>query len=408
MDNNKYINDFLDGKLTSEAEANFFANLSSSDDARHELRQMLNIENSMKSDAARMAPSAKSTIAVFDRLGFNVPQSPAPAGGLSAIGHKISSFFATRPSHFFTALLSSAVTAILIYLAMPGTERADTIMAADNPDIYRQPLEINIPVSDSFENINDANKSKHHESKAKNNPILASEDDQSSPGETVSSTDDAVKDYDEKHYMDLNFPELKSKDVIYNPVHTPKQSLGSIVFIPVKVDAEKNVTVSEEVWEKIGIDFELRGASYFDFPKADISESSSPDLKNLNITGLYSINENLFVGLDVRQEFFYQKFEGVDDGKLYSYRQYPNLFSAGAVARYYLFNSGKINGFLQAGASLSRAGAVGRLMGGLRYMAGRDYGFVLGVEGSNLFYKHSDSYFNAPKIGIHYGIVFCL
>jgi len=112
------------------------------------------------------------------------------------------------------------------------------------------------------------------------------------------------------------------------------------------------------------------------------------------------------VGIDMRQEYFYQEYEGLERGVNYKYMQHPNLFSTGLVAKLRFMEISGLNSFVQAYLGGNEAGPVGRMMYGLEYSPSSDYHFILGVEGSLLGYYHGDQYFYTPKIGLHYGIGF--
>ena len=126
---------------------------------------------------------------------------------------------------------------------------------------------------------------------------------------------------------------------------------------------------------------------------------------NFNNTGLgifYEFSDDLKLGLEIRQETFYQEF--TDDE--FEYKQQPNFMTVSAAVRY-SFNVWKyIFSFVQLTAGANRGGLVARPMIGLEYKPYPDIAFLVGFEYSYLYFKQEPDYFGANKLGLNYGVSF--
>jgi len=54
----------------------------------------------------------------------------------------------------------------------------------------------------------------------------------------------------------------------------------------------------------------------------------------------------------------------------------------------------------------NKIGQIGRIMIGTEISPSKEYGFIIGVEGSLLRHLHQNKEFWAKKIGLNYGIMF--
>lgn len=145
MDYSKQIHDFVDGGLDPSKEEQLFYALSSNEEFREELKETIRLEKSFKTRLSEMAPSAASTVGVFDKLGFNTPGALTPAAETAKTG-----FMAKYGQGLFSSLgtVALAVVAYFIFL-QPGTSEqnfADNSNQSNNNTVVDQTnAQSNIP-----------------------------------------------------------------------------------------------------------------------------------------------------------------------------------------------------------------------------------------------------------------------
>jgi len=149
---------------------------------------------------------------------------------------------------------------------------------------------------------------------------------------------------------------------------------------------------------------EIRGAEYFNMQQTSVSQSSQPRFENVSFALMYNINDKFALGIETRQEFFYQDYTGLDNGSNWNYMQYTNYMSGSINARIKLFEFYGVRSIGQLGIGFANPGPIGRSFLGFEYNPIGNIGLVLGIEGSVLAYHHNKSYFYSPKLGVHYGI----
>jgi hypothetical protein len=156
---------------------------------------------------------------------------------------------------------------------------------------------------------------------------------------------------------------------------------------------------------KLGLLVELRSAQYWQATNPDIEQSSIPLFYNGGIAVFYSLNEDFKIGIDVRNEHYYQKFQGTDEnGNLYEYTQYPNYTSWGVSGRWNFMNYEFLNAFSQVSLGGTQTGGVGRIVLGSEFHASPTVKFIISFEGSTMAYKHQNNLYFSPKFGINYGV----
>ncbi len=207
----------------------------------------------------------------------------------------------------------------------------------------------------------------------------------------------------------LTNKEYSEKEVNYAlPVYTMNQPMLNYALINDKAIKATYSPLASNVLipQDLGLTAEVRGNHYWSFPKANVGYSTTPLLNNTSFALMYNVNDKFSAGFDLRQEYFYQEYEGQEEDVMYKYMQHPSYFSYGLTAKLRFLEFDHFNSFVQAYLGGNQAGPVGRLMYGMELNPGAGYRFILGIEGSMLAFHHSGEYFYTPKIGLHYGISF--
>jgi hypothetical protein len=158
---------------------------------------------------------------------------------------------------------------------------------------------------------------------------------------------------------------------------------------------------------RLGLTAELRGSQYWFMPgEATVNPEKFAMFNNTAASLLYQLTDNISVGADIRQETFFQVFEGDSAGLKFRYSQQPNFTSYGLIMRYNITHWGDFSPMGQIYIGGTNAGLIGRLMAGMAYSPYPDISFMLGIEYSGLKYTHQVQGYNASKLGVNYGVGF--
>ena len=416
MDYTSLINDFVDGRLDSSQEDNLFYMLSSSDDLRTELKQFIRLEKAFSTDAIGLSPSASSTIGVFNRLGIVAPAltpSNSPIG--SAQPGFFSSFWGKYSQGFVSGIVSTVLTAVIVFILMSNfynvsTNDGNSNKFANKSVVQNSPSSLisidsnNIVPkisSQSWDNDNQLNKGYQKEKVIIKYKYIEKPTEKNEYADNLNPIDaitldipkevSAIENSIMRNSLDIN--KIESPNI----THFKTNKIISDINQPNYLDINTN---------NLGIFCEFKSSEYWSLPKEVIPQSSNPIFSNTSLTLLKSLSQNFLVGMDLRQEFFYQKYEGVEKDAPYEYLQNTNYISLGITGRYYLGNIYGIEPFSQLTLGGNKAGFIGRFMVGVNYKPLEFISLMLGVEGSVLRFHHHDQFFYSPKIGLNYGVSF--
>jgi long-subunit fatty acid transport protein len=158
----------------------------------------------------------------------------------------------------------------------------------------------------------------------------------------------------------------------------------------------------------LGLQIEWNASTAWMMPDASINPSSFAKFNNNSVSVFYELDNNWIIGAGLRQETFFQDFEGTDSrGERFRYEQQPNLTTYSLALRY---RTNPFWGFCsllsQGTVGLNNAGPVVRGSVGTEISLSNAFSFVVGLEYSNLFYKHQNSNYNSSKMGLVYGLNF--
>jgi hypothetical protein len=154
-------------------------------------------------------------------------------------------------------------------------------------------------------------------------------------------------------------------------------------------------------------EIEFKGSQYLMTEEPTISPSVIAPFNNSGLAAYYNLSDKFAIGAEIRQETFFQVYNGYDEyGQYTIYEQQPNFTSYGLILRYSMPYYGKFLPYVQLNAGGNKVGALGRLMIGTKYKLYDDISFSLGLEYSNLFYNYQSGRFNASKFGLNYSIFY--
>mgnify|MGYP006295987435 CR=1 FL=1 len=369
--------DYIDGTLDSSREEELFFRLTSSEELRGKLRHMIALENAAAGQTVP-GPPKTAEAALFAGLGFTSTEMSSSSSTLKK------SLIGGKNAAIASGLLSSLATAALIFLLiLPqlNQHESDISLQKKNPEPTLSNITQASPIIKSIEKVPEPEiieRTKIEYVYLTNNEFLPNNN------ETVKK--DVFIRSSKGSYENNKLLTFQEK----SPLSSRRLEYEIVNYTPGNI---RNISV------------EMRGSQYLSFPEADIMPGKEAMFNNTGISLFYNLNDNLFIGADIRRENFFQKFTGADAaGRKINYEQNPNFTSYSAGIRYYLLEKEKIRPFGQFFGGGNIAGILGRGMIGVQWSPYPDFSFVLGAEYSLFWYLHSDEIFNASKAGLHYGI----
>ncbi len=399
MEYTKIIHDFIDGNLDAGQEQELFYNLSSSDELRTELKQQIAIKEAIKGDSRAFTPPASSTIGLFSSLGFNPPSSnveTTPVPGNSGLMNFLSKY---RQGLIGGVIATMVTASLLFFFSNPFGKEENPIHNDFATSVQPKGTvagQSNVPKIESYSNneqvkVRYITKVRYIDVPRYVDKTYA-EATESKQDETASNQLDNIT---KSRPWGILKPMLTSggQERIYPDLTSvPQTNLLPSLFIP---------------GNPLGMSVEFRGSQNWNMPSETIYPQKLSKFDNLALAVYYDFTPDFSAGLEVRQETFFQKFQGIKDGERYQYQQQPNFTSYGLNLRYILpFDMWGIEPFGQISGGFTSAGYIARGMAGLKYSPYKDISFILGGEYSRLEYKHQGSPYNANKFGLIYGVMF--
>jgi hypothetical protein len=120
--------DFVDGSLEHQHEEMLFAEMSTNQELRNELKELLALNGALQSDVKAFVPPVESTMKIFNTLGYTAPIAAVTAATVAANAGSsgaISSFFAKAGTYiggYIHALLSGVVITATSLAVLFGTD----------------------------------------------------------------------------------------------------------------------------------------------------------------------------------------------------------------------------------------------------------------------------------------------
>ncbi|GEM_PF-1548799 len=412
MDYNFLIQEFLDGELDSRQEQELFAALSSDSSLRNELKQAIDMDKGLSKRVSAFVPYSSTTMSIFSRLGIGTAAGVAAAGTILGLKDSIIAFFSSSLGTIVSTVVAIAVTAgsFLTFYNPPDTninpmnnQKQSQQIQSDNklphqkgnniPGVVAKSTDNNTNVkvdtvikyitrtvvknrnNDNSANFSDTRQQKEIETQVENTELAYND---------IISPSEAQVESSQQLYLN------KSNEI--SPLREQEY-----LFYPLTVNSSKLLNLS----------FEVKGNGYWNIPKADVPLYNAPAFANLQLSTLYAFNDKFSVGIDLRQESFYQKFIGTNElGESFEYKQYPNYYTFSVLGRYSFLKNSIYGIFTQASMGGTATGGVGRLMLGIELSPFSNISFLLGIEGGMLIYKHQNNIFSSPKLGLNYGVAF--
>jgi hypothetical protein len=402
MNYNELLLDFVDGNLPFEQEESLFLQLSSSDELRMKLKQILAIDTSIKNNSNYFIPPAEATIGVFSQLGFHAPNTAVGNSIVSALNTAKNFGLAKYSYSLVSGLLSAIITSLFFLLfIIPGHNY--NLPNANNNLQSTVGSQLNTPETKYIPNITSRETKRNFASK------------RNVESDKTKFSNKPINKMVEEFKTEEALIELSLKNIITN-TDIPESMANNFIRLnnntesdyPADFNIQKQPIFFQEFSDK-NVSLELSNSQNWSLPKETIMPSEFAKFNNTNLGLYYHFNDDLSIGLNIRQENFFMKFEGTEQsGKEAIYEEQPNFTTYSIGLRYKIAEISDINIYGQFESGLNKAGLVNRLYFGGKYSPYRDIGFILGLEFDLLSYLHQNKLFNSKKIGFVYGVTFNL
>lgn len=395
------LNQLLDGELSESQESQLFSELSLNDELRSEMRDLIAIKNTVRSDTEAFVPPVSATAAVFEKAGFNIPG--AYFAGLKSVfvryswipillalltGYTTFSIMSNNNNRDLAVIqnnleqLQNKLIASQNNIAELSAENSQLKIAANKPPEIREVIKyVKVPVVSSKATVQDAitsNSSQKNDDAVVDNDVLTAF--------SASNFTNNADNVDRLSNLSYGYvPEYPSNEGLYSPV-------------------SNNIRINTETYY-----ISLSGMLGATYPQ--VAAPTPNEISNFRISMLFlTSNDDMYIGMEAGREPFSQQFYNVDrDNKKYLYEQRPNVWWAGASLMSELGN--KIDGLLGArpfGKILIGAtelGPLGKVAAGLNWKSDAwGLGTFIGLEGSFMGYQNQGQWYLSQKLGIIYGM----
>lgn len=407
MQQNDMINEFMDGGMMPADEDNFLMMLAADDELKSEFKRALFIENTLKEEAALIAPSTRTTMQLFSALGINYTSVYSDKTFIQK--------YSPLVLKYFRKAVPSIITAIIVYVAASlyfNSNSVDDIKLSAKNETFSHVSTTKIsapdgngyPMMSSFkiERGNLAHTVLAHTNKQNN---LRVNPEQPAVKQTSDQNLNAgiVNNFNNNTISLLDKSEIAS----FNSITEPDYKINSSYFNPIQ--EVHNAEDFRNSTKKTGFTVSFTGSEDKSLKNVMLPETSHPVFSRNGIEILYDVNDNMKMGLDLRQEYFFQNYKAHINGIHYQIYQHPNLFTLGLAAKLNITKLYKNTSLVtKLGLGINEAGPVIRGMIGVDYDPSNDFGFSLGIENSNLLYRNEKVFYVTPKLGIVYSIKFNL
>ncbi len=380
--------EFADGSLDPGKEDTLFLMLSSDDELRQQFKSMMSIKNAVRSGVGNVANPESSKAAVFAALSL-----PLPNASRSPL-----SWF-TKENLALASSVAVFIAALLVFFNIDNNNvniaentvkhknkivKEKSFVSAEN-DLAEPPKVIAKEIPAAVNNVTENNVAPSENTDDDDLTIKLSEN--------TLETDDTDIDLAESRIVNIGknagiFDNIQAQTQSDLQIHNDYNPMSEGVLLKGN--------------EKLTIEF--RGSSYKNTKTPTIEPSKYSPLNNMAIALAYNLNSNISTGIDLRQETFFLRYEGTNNGEQFIYEQQPNFTTFSATLKYKLDGWGGFRPFTQVSAGLNSVGFVGRAMLGAEYRIFSNFAFVLSLDYSNLTYTHQNNYFNSSKFGLNYGL----
>lgn len=371
----------LDGEMSKDQLGDVYYELANNPDLQDEFHELIDMKNLIRNNQA--APPIVLHQQILASTGLAHPKPKGfVAGSMAFLGSKAS-----------LVVMSTLLGAFLMYFAIDkgnSIEENSNFATFDNHN--KQLIEMYLPNGDT-----------------KDIPIIYNNEynnESDYPIKAVTSVRDDIQTVENANeFNNFNF-----KDVVY-PVQNftieyavPLSSYTQSEFskIPIIVNEYITPTILEKKFSLIVRNF-IQGS----YPDLDVPPLTSPVLNNLGFSLMYDIDDNYSIGLELGQENFLQRYDGIVNGKYTEIEQNFLAFWGGVSFKYNMDPLESLADLKPYGKLLigsTDVGALAKTEIGVGFDLSETILAFVGFDGTTLMYDFKNNMFFTHKYGITYGL----
>lgn len=361
------INAYFDNTLSAEQESELFLKLAYNKDLRLDFSANMKINSAINDFKLNSAPPSELTLNIFSSAGYSMPALNVPKASLF-------------PKSIFNYALVSIVSALVSVTLFSVFNKSIPIEYKHTyPQIKQLTAENNsIPIS-KIDTITQTKIKycKNNESTKTNlteNPISDDKQDNSVDFQICKSNPISIK---------------QNYDYNYRPsINTPSD---------INIDYQENKELSD-------ISIELVSSINWNLPKETINPNEYSKFNNLSLALMYNLTSNFKIGLNIRQETFFNQYYETDAFHKYDVEMQPNLTSFGLISRYQLFDFNYLRLSPQLDLAFNKYGFIIRPGINVEYPITNQFSLVNTLDYSIFNYTRQSNWFNSKKLALSFGI----
>lgn len=410
MNKESLINDYFDGNLDSSNQEILFSELTNSEEMRYAFNQLFALKLAISKDITAFVPTSDTTNTLFAKLGISAIPSENNSFGL---------FFSKYGKQFLTSAFTCLATVLVMLWLFPkgnsthinNKYNKDIPLVSSSEKVQKNSVSRPATDANSYKYDNEISLLKFDNNKlyglvnslTNENNLLKSQNN--NLNKALAIINDKLDNINSKsHSLQQLSPEkqeeyasvFQSNFVSNNNPNSINSFTPNFIYLN-SGEAGNNKTLRLEA--SVGRYFQSIGKGFID--------RNNTFTDNLRINGLYNLSNEFALGIDLRQENFYQEFTGVTNkGEEILYQQQPTVYSGSLLFRYYpeYLNYYQFNPSLELSIGISNIGELARIGVGFDYyLLGNTY-FYLKSDYSFLSFYHKNINFSSSKIGTHIGL----
>ncbi len=413
MNYNKSINEYFDGNLDSTNQEVLFNELSKNEELRYDFNQLFAIKLAIGNDTKAFVPAVSTSDKLFANLGIAASAKQTSRAG----------FWALYKAPILSGFIATVATALFMLWLLPINDtdhhQSTGVAIVTSYESDKASLEIELPNEtngkvNSYSDIE--NRNLPEQIGRIRNDNLKLRHNVSNLGQQLESMNLMLNQLkDENYALRKSSDRLKESnneeaEYIY-PVNTKSVFQSNFITTPNVLNTNDNISYIINVVDvynpETSIKLEAALGRYYQNLGTDFIERNNTFSDNIRLSGLYNLSRDYSLGLDLRQENFYQEFTDINnDGKKIEYQQQPTVYTASMLFRYspeYL-EFLKVRPNVDLSVGVSNIGELARVGFGLDYYLFSNTYMYFKSDYTFLSFHHKDVNFSTNKIGTHLGM----
>ncbi|OGU12413.1 MAG: hypothetical protein A2X61_04635 [Ignavibacteria bacterium GWB2_35_12] len=396
------LNLLIDGELESSQEVSLYASLTENDELRNEMRELLAIRESIHKDTEAFTPPRTTKRAVLTAVGLTPGAvANAPITQVAIQAGFWSGFWAKVWVPVVSAVVATIITSLL-FLNFYDTGKT----VSSSGSVLKK-----IPVVSSSEKVapekpaNILSTNGINKSIRKNRNIGITNASRVVPAPNVIYNEDYISS-DNQTIQPIETASLGTEIYKTNSLnYSESRNIG----IPV-IALTPNQFSSLNRGKLSGLDITLilRGISAKSYPTVYMPSQWNPIISNFSLGGYVTLVDGLDVGMEAGLENFglvYFNYETIRIDKKNPFLYWAGIGLKGQITKHIELLAGA-KPYAQVFVGGTNIGPNIRMAGGLEYSWDNGLGFIIGIEGSSLFYNVQDNWYSTEKLGFTYGVLY--